>query len=211
MRWRSGSLRGRASPERSERWGREASRGQKGTRETRGTPGTEVRRENGVPRALEARGDSAALEDSQVLAGLRGRKAQWGRQESRDIPVCLAQAGLQGHPVLLGLLVLQVLQAHRDRQDHQAHPATTHLAGLMDNREKSQIERDVYVSLRDHFTALLAEQEKRLDERFEAQEKRWAAALGAQRSNVYILIVVALVAGLLALALVAVWFGAEAH
>jgi hypothetical protein len=153
----------------------------------------------------------AVLRDSQVPAGLRGRKAQWGRQENRDILECLVRAGLLGHPVPLGLLVLRVLQAHRDRQDHQVRRATTRPVGRMDNREKSQIERDVYVSLRDHFTALLAERDKRLDERFEEQEKRWAAALGAQRSNVYILIVVALAVGLLSLAILGIWFGTEAH
>jgi hypothetical protein len=162
-------------------------------------------------RVLAGPEDSEVHKDSQVLAEPRGRKAQWGQQENQDIQVRLARAGLQGLPVLQALQVHLGPQGLQALQGHRARPATTHLAGPMDNREKSQIERDVYVSLRDHFTALLAEQEKRLDERFEAQEKRWAAALGAQRSNVYILIVVALVAGLLALALVAVWFGAEAH
>jgi hypothetical protein len=41
----------------------------------------------------------------------------------------------------------------------------------MNNQEKTQIERDVYVSLRDHFAALRAEDSRRLDERLEAQER----------------------------------------
>jgi hypothetical protein len=41
----------------------------------------------------------------------------------------------------------------------------------MNEQEKRDVERDVYVSLRDHFAALRSEDLRRLDERFEAQEK----------------------------------------
>lgn len=41
----------------------------------------------------------------------------------------------------------------------------------MDDREKTAIERDVYVSLRDYLQALRIEDQRRLDERFAAQEK----------------------------------------
>lgn len=146
---------------------------------------------------------------SRVLAERRGRKGHRGRRESPAISVCLARAGLRGHLVLPAH---QATLAHLALQGHRARAGLRGLlVGHMDNREKSQIERDVYVSLRDHFTALLAERDKRLDERFAEQEKRWAAALGAQRSNVYILIIAAFAVGLLALAIVGIWFGAEAH
>jgi hypothetical protein len=40
----------------------------------------------------------------------------------------------------------------------------------MDPQERTDIERDVYVSLRDYFIALRAADQRRLDERFQAQE-----------------------------------------
>lgn len=41
----------------------------------------------------------------------------------------------------------------------------------MNDREKQEVERDVYVSLRDHFNALRAEDQRRMDERFAALSK----------------------------------------
>lgn len=41
----------------------------------------------------------------------------------------------------------------------------------MEDKERTEIERDVYVSLRDYFHALRAQDQKRIDERFDALDK----------------------------------------